>query len=191
MNAFRLAACAAFAILVTPVWAADGLLESCDAGQSFARGDITVSGAYTRAMLPRAAAAGGYLTIANSGAAADRLESAASAAAARVEVHEMRLEGDVMKMTPVEGGLDIPAGGSVALMPGGYHLMFMGIGTPFAEGQCVLVTLHFATAGALDIALAVGGVAQDAPVMAHDMDDMDGMDHGMDHDPDGQAMPAM
>lgn len=179
MHVFRLAAVAVFAALGTPGLAAEGLLEGCDAGQSFMTGDITVSGAYTRAMLPRAAAAGGYLSIANAGAVADRLVSASSAAAMRVELHQMRLEGDVMKMAPVEGGLDIPAGGGLALEPAGYHLMFMGIGTPFAEGQCVVVTLHFAAAGDLEIALNVGGVAQNAPVMDHDMD------------PDGHDMASM
>lgn len=178
MTACRLAAAAAaFIALATPGLGAEGLLESCAAGQRFAAGDITVSGAYTRAMLPRAAAAGGYLSIANAGAAADTLESVSSAAATRVEVHQMRLEGDMMKMAPVEGGLEIPPGGSVALMPSGYHLMFMGIAAPFAEGQCVVVTLHFARAGALEVALNVGGVAQDGPVGEHDghMHDMPGM----------------
>ena len=145
--------------------------DGCPTGQSFVAGDITVTGAYTRAMLPHAQAAGGYLTIANSGAASDTLIGANSQAA-NIEIHDMKMEGDVMKMAPVEGGLDIPAGGTVALAPMGYHLMFTQIGVPFKQGECVELVLHFAGAGDLPIQLNIGGVAQDEPVMDHSMHEM-------------------
>src|SRR5262245_41233959 len=61
----------------------------------------------------------GYLTIVNSAAAADTLVSAASPRAERVEVHEMSMDGGIMRMRTVEGGLAIPAGATVALAPGG------------------------------------------------------------------------
>jgi len=125
-------------------------------------GTLAISGAYVRATLPNAPVAGGYLTIANSGAEADRLLSVQSPAAGRSEIHEMKMEGEVMKMRPLPGGLEIPAGASVALEPGGLHLMFMKLTAPFAEGTTVPVTLTFEKAGAVELALPV------APATAED-----------------------
>lgn len=121
----------------------------------------------------RATAAGqsvgaGFLTLRNPGDTADRLVSASSPAAAKVELHTHSNEGGVMKMRAVEGGLDLPAKGSVTLAPGGYHLMLMGLKAPLAEGQHVPVTLVFEKAGPVETMLMVGGAgAKDAPAM-HD-----------------------
>jgi copper(I)-binding protein len=170
MNPFRSAALAAILLVSAPslAFAHNGLMHSgCPTGQSFTAGDITVTGAYTRAMLPNAPSAGGYLTIANAGTAADTLTGASSIAADQIGVHQMQMNGDVMEMSEVEGGLEIRAGGTVELAPSGYHLMFTGIDTPFEEGQCVEVMLHFANAGDLPIQLNIGGIAQDEPVMDH------------------------
>jgi copper(I)-binding protein len=165
MYRLRLAALAAtFALLPAPAFAAGGLLpEGCATGQTFTKGPISVTGAFTRATPPRARSAGGYLTIHNSGAAADTLTGASTDAAAEAAVHEMRMNGDVMEMSPVEGGLEIPAGGSVSLDPMGYHLMLTGLTGPFVTGQCVAVTLHFARAGDVDVELNIGSLSQAAP----------------------------
>jgi periplasmic copper chaperone A len=178
MNPFHSAAIAAMLFASAPsiAFAHNGLMHTgCPTGQSFTAGDITVTGAYTRAMLPNAGSAGGYLNIANSGTAADTFTGATSVAATDIGIHQMKMNGDVMEMTPVEGGLEIPAGGSVELAPSGFHLMFTGIGVPFKEGECVEVTLHFANAGDLPIELNIGGIAQDEPVMDHSMHDMGDM----------------
>lgn len=98
--------------------------------------------------------AAGYLTITNHSGAADRLLSATSARAERVEVHEMTMNGAVMQMRAVES-LNIPAGGDVTLGPGGMHLMFFGVSQPFIEGQTIPVHLVFETAGAMDVNLPV------------------------------------
>lgn len=98
--------------------------------------------------------AAGYLTISNHTHAADRLLSATSARAERVEVHEMTMNGSVMQMRAVER-LNIPAGRDVTLGPGGMHLMFFGVREPFAEGQTIPVHLVFETAGAMDVSLPV------------------------------------
>jgi copper(I)-binding protein len=178
MTGFRSAAMAALLLIISPALAYahhDVMHDGCPAGQSFTSGDITVTGAYTRATLPGAKSAGGFLSIVNSGTTADRLTGGASEAARLVEVHEMKMVGDVMEMARVEGGLEIPAGGSVDLVPGGFHVMMMGMEQAFEEGECILVTLHFEKAGDLEIMLNVGGVGQDAPVMGHDMDGMSSM----------------
>jgi copper(I)-binding protein len=96
----------------------------------------------------------GYLVIANGTPTDDRLISASSSRAARVEIHEMAMDGAVMRMRAVET-LTIPANGEVALAPGGLHLMFFGVTQPFAEGETVDVRLVFETAGERDVALVV------------------------------------
>lgn len=126
-------------------------------------GDLAISGAFTRATLPSAPVGGGYLTITNSGAEADRLIAAFSPAATETQIHEMSMDGDVMRMAELPDGIEIPAGGTVTLAPGGLHLMFMGLGEGFVEGATVPVTLTFEKAGSIDLTLAVAGIAADMP----------------------------
>jgi copper(I)-binding protein len=68
----------------------------------------------------------------------------------------MAMEGEVMKMRQVTNGIEIPAGQTVELKPGGLHLMFFKVSEPFQEGATVNVTLTFERAGAVDVALPVG-----------------------------------
>jgi periplasmic copper chaperone A len=93
----------------------------------------------------------GYLTISNSGGADDRLISASSPRAGAVQLHTMEMDGAVMRMRPIEGGVAVPAGGTVAFAPGGMHLMFLDVATPFAEGETIPVTLNFEHAGAVNV----------------------------------------
>lgn len=118
-------------------------------------GDIEIASAWARAMLAGQKAAGAYLTVTNKGGAADRLLGGSSPAAGKVEVHTMEVVDDVMTMRPVEGGLEIPAGGTVELKPGSYHVMFMDVAKPFAEGDTVPVTLRFEKAGDVELSLPV------------------------------------
>ena len=90
-------------------------------------GDLEISAYRAKAMLPGQPVGGGYLSIANKGTAADRLVAATSPSAGMVEIHTMEIVNDVMTMRPVEGGLEIPAGATVELKPGGTHLMFMAV----------------------------------------------------------------
>lgn len=108
----------------------------------------------------------GYLTIANGTAGADRLLSATSPRAERVEVHEMVMDGAVMQMRPV-AQLEVPAGQSMQLAPGGAHLMFYGVSEPFAEGQSIPVQLVFETAGTIDVTLPVRRGAPETHGSAH------------------------
>lgn len=102
-----------------------------------------------------ATVAAGYMSITNPGAIEDKLVSAASPRAARVEIHEMKMEGTTMSMAPVTGGVVVAPGASVALAPGGFHLMFMDVTGPFVAGETVPVTLTFEKAGAVEVALGV------------------------------------
>lgn len=153
---------------------ANHVAEQAEPGASASLGDLAITSGWARATLPGQKSAGGYLLISNTGTAADRLIGAASPSAGKTEVHTMEIVNDVMTMRPVEGGLEIPAGGSVELKPGGYHIMFMGISEPFAEGTNVPVTLQFETAGNVELELPVRLVKGQAQ----------GHDHDHDHDHD-------
>jgi copper(I)-binding protein len=160
-------------LLATPVFAHQGMMhEGCPAGQVFAVGDITVSGAFSRATLPQAKVAGGYLTIENKGTAPDRLLGGSSEGAKAVQVHQMKMEGDMMKMSEVEGGLEIPAGSTVTLAPGGdsYHLMLMDIAQPLRPNECLNVTLRFEKAGEIPVQLVIGAPNASSPTNGEHMD---------------------
>jgi copper(I)-binding protein len=105
-----------------------------------------------------ASVSAGYLIIVNDSDSADRLMSAASARAASVDLHEMSMDGAVMRMRP-SGPITIPAHGRVTLAPSGAHLMFNGVITPFAEGERVPVRLTFERAGAVSVELPVSRAA--------------------------------
>jgi periplasmic copper chaperone A len=129
-------------------------------------GGVEISAAWAAPTPGGVDVSAGYLTIANSTAENDRLVAAASPRAERVEIHEMAMDGAVMRMRRAEA-LDIPAGEQVALAPGGLHLMFFGVTQPFAEGEEIPVTLTFERAGAVDVTLPVQRGPDAAP--AHEM----------------------
>lgn len=133
------------------------------AAQTYRSGDLRISHAWSRPTPPGAPTAAGYLTIQDKGGVADRLTGGSSPDAAAVEVHQMSMTGGIMRMRPVEGGLAVPAGGTVTLAPGGYHLMLIGPKRPFKIGDRIPVTLAFARAGRVPIRLVVeppsGGMA--------------------------------
>jgi periplasmic copper chaperone A len=108
---------------------------------------LTIESPWARATPPGAPVAGGFLVVRNTGKADDRLVSATSPDADKVEIHEMRMDGGVMRMRRIDDGLAIAAGGTLTLAPGGYHLMFIGPKHPFAAGQTVTATLRFERGG--------------------------------------------
>jgi uncharacterized protein YcnI/copper(I)-binding protein len=136
-------------------------------------GDLTITSPSVRAMVPGAKVAGGFLTIANNGKEADKLVSVTTAGVKRVEVHEMSMENNVMKMRKLDGGLDVPAGETVELKSGGYHLMFIQPEKPYTEGETVPVTLQFEKAGKVEINFPV--TAQNGQMGNHSSD------HSSDH----------
>lgn len=119
-------------------------------------GDVELTGGFTKAMLPGQPVGGGFVTIHNTGAADDRLISAESPSAGRVELHEMVMQNDVMKMRQLNDGIAVPAGTTVELKPGGLHLMFMDVKKPFVEGETVNLKLTFEKAGTVDLILPIG-----------------------------------
>ena len=104
----------------------------------------------------------GYLTIVNDSDTADRLTGASSPRAASVDLHEMSMDGPVMRMR-MTGSIAIPAHGRVALAPGGTHLMFTGVTPPFAESERIIVRLRFEHAGVVAVELPVQRTAPQHP----------------------------
>ena len=115
---------------------------------------ISIAKPWTRATAPGAAVGGGFATIRNSGKTADRLVGASSPVSARVELHEMAMDKDIMKMREVKS-LIVPAGGVLELKPGGYHMMLINLKAPLKQGDKVPVTLKFEKAGEVKVELAV------------------------------------
>jgi copper(I)-binding protein len=131
--------------------------------QDYKLGPLQISQPWARATPASAPAGGGFLKITNGGTTPDRLVSATSPAADIVQVHEMKMDGSVMRMREVEKGLEIPAGGGVTLAPGGYHLMMMGLKGPLKQGAKVPVKLVFEKAGSIEIELSVAGLGATQP----------------------------
>lgn len=116
---------------------------------------IAIHEPWLRQPPPSARVAAGYLQIENPGPAADRLLAVETDVAERVEIHEMDEVDGMMRMREMEGGLAVPAGGRVALEPGGYHLMLMGASPDLQAGQRVQAVLVFEGAGRMDVEFEV------------------------------------
>ncbi|WP_296578116.1 copper chaperone PCu(A)C, partial [Phreatobacter sp.] len=121
-------------------------------------GSLTIAQPWARATPGGARVAGGYLTVTNTGAVPDRLIGGSAAFAERVEIHEMATRDGVMTMRALPAGLTIAPGQTVALKPGGLHVMFMELRTPLAEGQTVKVTLDFEKAGKVSLDFRIGSL---------------------------------
>lgn len=126
-------------------------------------GALSISQPWTRATPPRAQTAGGFLTIENTGDAPDSLIGASSPIASRVEIHKMRMDNGVMVMRPATDGVTIPAGGSVTLAPGGFHIMFMQLKEGLKEGDTVPVVLSFEHAGDIEVLFPVESIGAAGP----------------------------
>jgi len=128
-------------------------------------GSLQIENAYTRSTVPGQMAAGGFMKIENKGSV-DLLVSASSPVAGEVQLHEMAMEGNVMKMRQVKD-IPVPAGGAVELKPGGMHLMFMNIKAPLAAGETVPVKLKFAKAGEVEVKMPVNAMGAHGGAMKH------------------------
>jgi copper(I)-binding protein len=129
-------------------------------------GDLEIANPWSRATPATAPTASGFLTITNKGATPDRLVAVrAATAAAKAEIHEMKMDGAIMRMREVEKGIEIPPGATVELKPGGLHLMFMELKAPFTKDMQVPVTLVFEKAGSIDVDLAVAAMGAPGPAM--------------------------
>jgi uncharacterized protein YcnI len=129
--------------------------QAAPAGRTYKAGPLTVEAPWSRATPGGAKVAGGYLRIANTGDAPDRLVGGTAAVAQKFEIHEMTMQGDVMRMRALDNGLEIKPGQTVELKPGGLHLMFLDLQRPLKEGETVKGTLVFEKAGTVEVEYAV------------------------------------
>ena len=131
---------------------------------AYSAGAVTVTFPWARATPGSAPVAGGYLTVANTGGDPDRLIGGSTDIAAKLEVHEMSMDTGVMKMRPVDGGLEVKPGASVELKPGGYHIMFLGLKHGLKEGEHFKAQLEFAKGGKTEVDFEVRGMGAMGPM---------------------------
>jgi periplasmic copper chaperone A len=169
------------AVALTAVLAgAVALASPAAAAGDYDVGSIHISQPWSRATPKGAASGAGYMTLTNKGAASERVSCVSDDASAQCQIHSMTMEGGVMKMRPVEGGLEIKPGESVALKPGGYHMMFLSLKHPLEQGGTVKATLKFDHAGTIDVeypVLAIGAPAPGASAGGSMMQDSGGSMH--------------
>jgi copper(I)-binding protein len=120
----------------------------------FTAGPLEINDLWVRGSVPGQTNGAGYMQIKNPSGASDRLLSAQSEAATRLELHTVLTENGVAKMRQVEG-VDIPAKGSAKLTPGGFHLMFLQLTGPFKQGDLIPVVLKFEKAGEVRVNFTV------------------------------------
>lgn len=117
---------------------------------------IEVTNAWVRPTIGEARNTAAYMTVTNHGDEADRLVAASTPDAMNTQLHQTQMDGDVMSMSAVEGGIEIPANSSVELAPQGMHIMVMGLSKPLQKGETVPFALTFEKAGAVAVSIRVG-----------------------------------
>jgi copper(I)-binding protein len=142
------------------------LVVGSAAAENYAAGSIEIDNPWMRATPRGADVASAYMTLVNKGTEVERLIGGSLTGVSRFEVHRMVMEGGVAKMRPVEGGLEIKPGQSVALAPGALHVMLIGFKQPFQQGQHVKGTLTFEKAGKVDVEFTVESIGASAPMQS-------------------------
>jgi copper(I)-binding protein len=124
---------------------------------AWTQGQLVLSDAKIRAAFAQAQTGAAYVLIDNQSTFADRLVSVqvSPEVATSVELHDMMMQGDMMMMHELEAGIALPAGESVALQPGGKHIMLMGLQTELAAGKSIDMTFTFANAPAQTLSVPV------------------------------------
>jgi len=136
------------------------VLAACQGQAGTKIGDIEIVSPWARAAASMAGMEGGggnggaFMLLKNSGTTPDKLIRAASDVAETVEIHQTIMEGDVMRMSPVEF-VEIPAGGEVELKPGSYHVMLIGLKQDLKAGETINITLTFENAGETTVKVEV------------------------------------
>lgn len=130
-------------------------LSSSAHAHDFKAGPLVIAHPWTRATPKSATVAGGYVKITNTGSTPDRLIGGSADVAGKFEVHEMSMDGGVMKMRELKNGVEIPPGATVELKPGSYHIMMMNLSRPLAKGDTVKGSLTFEKAGKVDVEFTV------------------------------------
>ena len=135
---------------------------------TLAAAQVTVKDPWVRGTVAQQKASGAFMQITS--AAGGRLVGASSPVAGVVEIHEMAMDGNVMKMRAIPG-LALPAGQAVELKPGGFHVMLMDLKQALQPGQTVPITLVIEGAGGqretVQVSASVRALNQGAAPMQH------------------------
>jgi copper(I)-binding protein len=153
------------------------------ATNSYKIGDLVIEAPYSRSTPPMAPVGGGFMTIINNGSEDDTLISGSASFSKAFEIHEMSMKDGIMKMAELENGLTIPAGETVLLKPGGYHVMFITLSEQLKPDELRKATLVFEKAGEIEVEFLVKDILKmDHSTMDHSkMKHSDMSDHKMDH----------
>jgi copper(I)-binding protein len=120
-------------------------------------GNLVITHPWSRQSPMAADVAAGFLSVTNTGQDDDRLVRATAEITPKVQLHDMKIENDVMKMVELPDGIPIPAGATVELKPKSLHVMFMDLKQPVMEGEEIKGTLVFEKAGTVDVEFEVMG----------------------------------
>jgi periplasmic copper chaperone A len=126
-------------------------------------GSIHITELWARATPKGASTGAAYMTITNNGTAPDRVSCVSSDASAECQIHVMTMENGVMKMRPVEHGLEIKPGETVTFKPSSLHLMLVKLEHPLDQGATVKAKLKFDNAGIVDIEYPIAAIGAAAP----------------------------
>ncbi|QEN90785.1 copper chaperone PCu(A)C [Labrys sp. KNU-23] len=141
-------------------------LASGALAHDYKAGTLQIAHPWTRATPQGAPVAGGYTAIENTGDQPDRLIGGSFSASSGFSIHQMSNQDGVMKMAPVQGGLEIPAHGKVELSPSSFHLMFTGLEQQLKPNQSIDGTLVFEKAGTVSVKFKVEAIGAKQPAEA-------------------------
>jgi copper(I)-binding protein len=148
---------AAFALALAQLSAAPAQAGDYDLGS------IHITQPWARATPKGASSGAAYMTITNNGTTPDRVSCVSSDASAQCQIHTMTMDDGVMKMRPVEGGLEIKPGETVTLKPASFHVMLVDLKHPLEQGKMVKATLKFDNAGTIDVDYPIAAIGAPAP----------------------------
>jgi periplasmic copper chaperone A len=126
-------------------------------------GTMHIAQSWARATPKGARSGAGYLTVTNNGQIPDWHNCVSDDASAKCQIHSMTMENGVMKMRPVEGGVEIKPGETVTLKPSGLHVMFIELKHPLEPGKTVEATLQFEKAGTVKVEFPIAAIGASAP----------------------------
>jgi periplasmic copper chaperone A len=126
-------------------------------------GPVHITQPWARATPKGASSGAAYMTITNNGKTSDRVSCVSSDVSAECQIHTMTMDNGVMKMRPVEGGLEIKPGETVTLKPSGLHVMLVGLKQALQQGKTAKATLKFEHAGTIDVECPVAAMGAATP----------------------------
>ena len=139
------------------------LLAGHAAAAEYKLGTLQITQPWARATPKGADSGAAYLTVTNTGPTAQRLSCVSSDAAAKCQIHDMTMDGGVMKMRPVEGGLEVKPGETITFKPGGYHMMLVGLKAPLQQDKTVEATLQSDSGATVQVEFPIAGIGATVP----------------------------